>query len=287
METNIGAIRKNTMFDGTTIITFADTALLIGFLSLATLALTEKKFYVWKFLSLLGFFAGLIVSVTYQARGGWVTIPFMLVILGFLYMKTCRESLSTKKIFALCSVGILFCAVFLALPTVQHRIHMAQSDIENYSDNVNKDTSIGYRFQLYQTGLHIASNHFLLGVEQYKKTCLGAVPEVAAYVKTGAVSPWVLTTPHFHNDLLQQLVYRGAIGLLSMFLIYLLPFLLYLKHTKSTDKNYCFAFMGLLFTVSFFIAGQTEPFFRHQGFMNFYTIFTAFFLAAVLPKKVK
>jgi O-antigen ligase len=198
-----------------------------------------------------------------------------------MFFNTSDQKINIKKLFVLIALGVAFCMLFISLPTVQNRIQMAQSNITNYRENINKDTSIGYRFQLYQMGLHIVKHHFLIGIEQHKETYLGAVPEVRDYVKTGKVSKWVLRTSHFHNDLLQQFVYRGILGFLSVLFIFILPFLSYLKAVKKDKEKRIYAFMGMILTAVFFIAGQTEPFFRHQGLMNFYTIYTCFFLAAI------
>jgi O-antigen ligase len=276
--TDFGAIRDNTMFKGTTIITYADLSLLLAFLVLATLPMDSLRIKSMLILKAVAAFAGIFVSVMYEARGGWIAIPVLAAILLHQYFKTYALKFSIRNAFIVATLVVAVGAVFLALPKVHERVQMANSDIEQFYSGVNRDTSIGYRFQLYRMAIDIWQENWKFGIQK-RKGRLGNVPEIKEYIEQGKASDWILTTWHVHDEMLQQLLFKGIFGALSVLGLYLLPLIFYLKKIIKENSSNVYAHCGLMVVALFAIAGLTEPFFASISPVNLYVVLTALCMA--------
>jgi O-antigen ligase len=93
--------------------------------------------------------------------------------------------------------------------------------------------------------------------------------QMEALVATGQSQPFVLQFEHFHNDILQQLVYGGIVGLLAWLATLVVPFLFFLRQMRHPAVA-APALAGMLLTLCYFSFGLTEVIFWSVRAAMFY-----------------
>jgi O-antigen ligase len=155
----------------------------------------------------------------------------------------------------------------------QLRIHEAVSDLQQYSQAQNANTSLGIRFTLWYTGLNLVAQHPLLGWGS-----------MANYVRLSGDSAVIFQSfNHFHNELLDALVKRGLVGCLALLVIYCMPALLFYRQLKrGVESVKPLALAGLMLVFATVIFGLTQSFFSHSSGVMVYV-----FLLVILWAQVR
>jgi O-antigen ligase len=250
-----------------------DMALLLGVLSLLCINWIGRDNAFVKTLKILGFTAGLVVSILSSARGGWIAIPIFVGVYLYFQNKADfvrRFVMATVILVAIGIVGYLF------VEQIHQRLWMIYSDLSQFGSG-NIDTSIGVRLQLWKAALHLIAENPLLGVgaEGFARamdvlSASGFITPVAAYLGKGEV----------HNEILAQTVRFGVFGLISILAIYFVPFYLFVRAAKVGGRQQVVAsMMGMCVTLGFFVFGLTVETFDLKMTAAFYSLTVAVLLA--------
>jgi O-antigen ligase len=236
-------------------IQFGDIAMLFACLLLAGFSWARQHSNLMVAVFFLGIMSGIFASLLSGARGGWLALP---VAIGCFYI---ANGFYKNKI------QMLVCAFVLSGLAVgfyssqessflQMRIQDALSDLHQYTQAHNANTSLGIRFTLWQSGLDLVAQRPLLG--------WGSVENYLAI--TGDSSDVFQHFSHFHNEFLDAWVKRGLLGALALLALYLLPALAFYRQLKQSSihiKPYAWA--GLMLVLATLLFGLTQSFFCHAS----------------------
>jgi O-antigen ligase len=243
-------------------ITFGDIVLCMGLLCLAGMLDFSGRAAIWPG---LGALAGLTGSIATGTRGGWIAILLAIVLLmrhGHVLRGRLRKGL------ALLALALLVSTYFIPQTGARERIDQGISDVKQYLGGGETYTNVGIRFELWRGAAGVIERHPLLGA-----SAPTVKAEMEQLVAQGKVHPYVLDFDHFHNDILQALVFGGVIGLFAWSLTLLLPFLFFLKQMqKEKCARNAPALAGMLLVLSYFSFGLTEVIFWSMRSNMFYAM---------------
>ncbi|BDD92190.1 exported protein [Pandoraea sp. NE5] len=254
---------------------FGDIALIFGVMSLMSLHWHRRDSLAIVALKLLGTGAGLFASLLTGSRGGWIALPVMLlIVLGYRF----KSAPLKWKVGAFVLLAAAATASYFTSSLVQERIVQAQFDIRNYEMG-NRDTSIGIRLQLWETGLReFARKPWTgLGANGYKL----AMPRLQA---AGELSSRAAQAGEgeMHNQMIAYAVDYGVFGWVSLMLVYLGPIGLFhcaMRSASSVRRRA--ALLGLCFVVAFWIFGLTVETFNLKSTVSTYVVIVAILAAIV------
>jgi len=216
-------------------------------------------------LSLLSFFLGSAAVIVSLSRGAWIAVPFLLVLLIFIWYR--QNSVSNKQLTGLLIIGIISISTASLSPQVQSRITEIKQDITSYE--INRMTSVGVRLTLWKTAITAIPSHPIMGfgLHNTKKV-------IIEYVNDVQLKEHLQQFGHFHNEYLTTLVAKGGIGIISLFASLIYPCFLFYRYLLF-PQSYFFSSLVLLLCTGYAFFGLTNLAFGH-GIMN---TFFVFFLA--------
>jgi O-antigen ligase len=255
---------------GINAILFGDISILLGFMS--AISYTHfKKNKLGLFIPLIGFICGIGASLLSQSRGGWIAIPVLiLVVIFYLYYQKKINKHQVIYIFIVSIVGI-FLALYAGWDLIGHRIELAIHQFDSYSlpGNTNIHTSVGARLEIWKGAILLISDYPVLGAG------MGGWQDVFA---TQASEGRMLDTSYYtniHNQILQDGVDKGLIGILSYIAINVYLFYYFLSNITKKSHNHEMHLVGLLLVVGYFIFGLTNVVFTHGVFNTFFVAILA------------
>lgn len=252
-------------------IQFGDIAMLFACLLLAGFSWAKQYSRLMIIIFVLGAASGIFASLLSGARGGWLALPFAL---GLFYIANNFHK-NTKQSFVFVAALVCLVAVvyqFQQSGFLQMRIQEAMSDLQQYTQVQNANTSLGIRFTLWHTGLNLFAQHPLVGWGS-----------VANYVSiTGDSSDIFQRFNHFHNEFLDAMVKRGLVGGLALLMIYGLPaFVFYRQLQQCAAQVKPLALAGLMLVLATLIFGLTQSFFSHSSGVMVYVFMLVILWAQV------
>jgi O-antigen ligase len=246
-------------------ITYGDIVLCMGLMCLAGTLDFAGRAAIWPG---LGALAGLTGSVATGTRGGWIAIALSVVLLvkyGHVLRGRFRKGL------ALAVLALLISTYFIPQTGARERIHQGIADVHAYFGGGNTYTNVGVRLEMWHAAATLIERRPLLGASP-----LVVRQEMIELVATGKAQPYVLEFEHFHNDMLQALVFGGVVGLLVWGGTLLMPFLFFLRilktHESASAGTIAPALAGMLLTLSYFSFGLTEVIFWSVRSCMFYAL---------------
>jgi O-antigen ligase len=259
-------------------IMFGDTGMMLGMLSfVASAFFLSHKRYVWLTLSLLGGLCGIGASVLSASRGGWVALP----LIGFFLFWQCRFLLSKKTwiVTAIISVSLLVAVVLIPQTGVKQRINETIDNVIQYDDGINKETSVGLRFEMWKAAFYMFEDSPVLGMGKHS-----SVVEKKRLLDEGLIDPAALKYGHAHNEFINALGYRGVVGLAFLLVVYLVPLRLFLKKMYQYRDNWnikSYAMAGALVPMCYMDFGLSQVMFSHNIGVMMYAFPIVYFWAAV------
>ncbi|WP_421856272.1 O-antigen ligase family protein [Marinomonas sp.] len=259
-------------------IMFGDTGMLLGMLSFASsIYFLSHKRYFWLVLSLIAGGCGVGASVLSASRGGWVALP----LIGFFLYWQSRFLFKRRTWFFL---GIVTClliisAVLIPQTGVKERIDEAFGDISHYASGVNKDTSVGLRFEMWKAAFYMFQESPVLGAGMHS-----SIVVKKELLDEGLVIPEALAYDHAHNEYINALGYRGIVGLAFLLLVYLVPLRLFLKKMDQYKEDWnikSYAMAGALVPMCYMDFGLSQVMFAHNIGVMMYAFPIVYFWAAV------
>lgn len=257
----------------THVIQFGNLSMLMGILCLAGLgwAWVQPRRMPWLALLLVGALMGILGSLFSGSRGGWIGLPFVLLV---LYRGYGRQLPSMLKIGALLAVvigGLLM--YFLPQTGVQLRVHEAFNDVELYISDGNPVTSVGARFEMWKGASQLILEKPFTGWGEN-----GYKHGMQALADKGVVDEVATIYGHAHNEFIDAFAKRGMVGLAVLLALYLVPMRLFARQMTAENLELrSLAVAGVLLPVAFIDFGLTQVFLTHNSGVMMYA-----FLLAVL-----
>ena len=250
-------------------ILFGDISVLLAFASLISWS-HFKSNKILRILPILGFVLGLLASVNSLARGSWVAIPLLtIVVMYYLYIH-----LENKKRLIIPLVAIIIVLAgtsFVGWGKIEPRVTIAVKEFQEYFAGESYQTSVGYRLETYKGALLVLKENPLYGVGVGHRA--KAFDDLESRGLLRDLS-YILNT---HNQILEDGIHKGIIGIVSyLALMFFLLIHFYKRLTKSPTHA-----VGLILMVGFAAFGLTNITFTHGTFNTF---FIAMVTIALLPK---
>ena len=253
-----------------------DISMSLGILSLIiALYAYQKREMKLTVLSVIGGLCGIVGSLLSTARGGWVALPILLIVILWIY----RHSLSKRffltffGIIAVASVGIS------QMPNnrIMERINVAQKDIQLYLDKNNGNTSLGARFEMWKSAIAMAKEKPLFGWG-----IQGATEKRKQETKEKIATSNIGQFTHAHNQYLDDLSKRGIVGLLALLAVLFIPLRSFMKNLKTANNEIkLIATLGVAHILSVMIYGLSQGFLVHNSGTIFYFFLTIVFYTAI------
>lgn len=236
-------------------------ALLLGFLALAGMgwASTQRYKWAWYLFLLLALILGLAASLLSQTRGGWIAIPFLLL-LAYRGLSTHFKWRQVGWGALLLTLAVVFLYLLPHSP-VKERVDLAFDEVMAYYQTGDAVSSVGARLEMWRGGLLIAAEHPWLGVGEQ-----GYQQQKLMLIEVGQLDGFVEQFAHLHNQFLERLVKFGVVGLLALLVLYFLPlrvFLSYFNHPNLSVRSYAVA--GGVVGVSYIDFSLTEAFLAYNS----------------------
>lgn len=213
---------------------------------------------------LFGIF-GVLASLLSFARGGWVGIPILLLILIFLY----RHLLSNKLLLL---GGITFLCIISVVLTVNNkfvnRLSEAQYELKLYLSGDDKVSSIGERLDMWKIGSKAFLEHPISGwslkeLDYYKKDLSDK----------NIVTKASISFSHLHNQFIDESVKKGIVGGVAILGVFFLPLYVFYTKQKNKQNNKRIKFittLGIVHILSTMSYCVTQAFISHNSGNIFY-----------------
>src|SRR5471030_2034748 len=176
----------------------------------------------------LGALAGVVGSIATGTRGGWIAILFAIAL--FLQYGHFVRGKSIKAM-ALLVLVLLAGSWYIPQTGARARIYEGVNDVETYVNGGSVFTHMGIRFELWKGATMLIARHPWGGA-----TLPEVRAELAGLVAERQLDPVVTIMPHFHNDVLQELVFSGIPGLLVWASTLLMPLLFFLRILRTHES---------------------------------------------------
>ena len=219
---------------------------------------------------------GLLGFMATQTRGGWLAVPFFIVI-GLVLAS---GKVSPRKLVLPALIAVLIASAVLASSSVM-RLRFSQA-ITQTADCIERPLTISSecgRIQLWHVAWLMFKADPLFGggsTQSFR-------PMVEHYWRQGIVSDFTHAQGFGepHSDMMYSLASHGLLGLASLLLMYLMPAWIFAKRlsAKVAAPARVAAAMGLVVCVGFFVFGWTELILRTLRTLSFYAVSIAWLLA--------
>ncbi len=259
-------------------LTFGRLTLTFGLLLLFTInTFSKEKWYLITFKLICVAIAGYL-SVKSGSRTGWMALPFVLVLLLWLYGPK-------NKIKATFAALILSMAAYTILysvsPTVQNRTHEAIADLYSYKlHELNGESSLGERISFARMGWYYFELNPMAGWGHDGYKVHYDDPEISVYADQN-------TRHHpaegglFHNELTTNMVAFGIWGVIYTCLLFFVPLVLFISTWRKKNNIHICAF-GIAYVICELVSSVSTEVFALKFTASFYAIFISCLCASVL-----
>jgi O-antigen ligase len=244
-------------------IPFGNFALLFGVLSiLLTFPEKEGGYSGWpKWVGVGGFSAGIFTSVASGTRGGWVAIPFfMLIIWAFWGPK--RKSTSYAVLMA---ILVAIPLVAYLTPAISDRLAVGIAEAHSYLSRTSRwaageaTSSIGIRLDMWTAGLEafLSAPAFGLGFAGFNDF-------LHHRIEMGLSHSDLETTEfkHLHCEIVTTAAKIGLMGLFALAILWVGGIRWFLRDvTKNTSDGKMFRVMGLITFTAMIAYSMTDSMF--------------------------
>ena len=241
-----------------------DMAMSLGLFSfsIAFYSLDVKKSKLALFSVGCGIF-GVLASILSFARGGWISAPFIVITLLFLY----RYLLSRKVLIGLSLILCFGGALLMMNNQFTGRISDAKYQLDVYLSGYNKVSSVGERLDMWKIGSkafleHPVSGWSLKELDYYKKDL----------ADKDVVTKASISFSHLHNQFIDELVKKGIVGGIAILSVFIIPlYLFYRNAVGQLNKRIKFiSILGIVHVLSMIIYCMSQSFLAHNSGNIFY-----------------
>jgi (heptosyl)LPS beta-1,4-glucosyltransferase len=261
-------------------IIFGDLALAMGVMVLAGLGWFKERARWQVILPILAALLGLLASALSQARGGWVAIPFLVLV--FVWYARARIPVWQRWAAVAILLATMALVYFIPATGVQKTMERTTTNLTAYFqsdiDDPARSTSVGTRLEMWQAAWRIYLEHPLLGVGwgHYKEA---AKILIDAGLRNRSAAAW----GHPHNQFFAAMAGGGSVALIGILLLFLVPakgFADVIKRAKTPDAQRL-ALVGLLLIVAYMAFGFSEAILERVNPVSFFAFYLAVIFAAI------
>ena len=250
-------------------ILFGDISVLLAFASLMSWG-HFKSNRILRILPILAFILGLMASFNSLARGSWIAIPpLTMVVMYYIY-----TNLENKKrlIIPLVTISIALAGTsIVGWGKVEPRVNLAVKEAQEYFAGDSYQTSVGYRLETYKGALLVLKENPVYGVG------VGHRDEAFENLEERGLLRDLNYILNAHNQILEEGIDKGMLGIASYLAFMLFLLIHFYKRLINSPTNG----LGLMLIVGFAAFGVTNITFTHGTFNTFFIAMVAIVL---LPK---
>ena len=237
-----------------------------------------KKEYKSALFGIISLILAVSTSALSGARGGWIGFPIVFFIVLVLY----RKYINKKLILSLFIITTLGFSTLLSSSKfgIEQRYNEAKSDIINYFEESNKDTSLGARFDMWENALVAIKEapifgHGSEGYNQFRDR----------QVRSGQMAKTTLGFKSLHNQYLESWVKRGVIGFIGLIFVILIPLFFFIKNLNNENLEIkCITILGITHIISHLFFFTSQSFLAHNSGNIFY-FFTFLIFYCLIKRK--
>ena len=238
----------------------------------------------------LGAACGLLASVASGSRGGWITLPLLLLLGLWLSRPVHDGPPPAHRGWRALLVTVGVCVLLALLPGVQKRAEKAADEYQRQEQRQD-DSSIGLRLAFWRQAWADGLAQPWVGVGQS-----GYERRQRAAVDRGDMPPQAVLFNHAHNEWLDMFAKRGLLGVAGLLLFYAVPGLLFWRRLRSgadglapPDAPACHAaaLCGLITVLGLAGFGMTQVMFAHNNGNMMYLLCVSLYLSVCTPRPAR
>ncbi len=247
-------------------------SIIMGLMCLASIEETDSV--ALKLYKLSGLGLGVTMSILSQSRAGWVAAVALIVIWLFIN----RKHLSLKKI-ALCSLLTIAAVItlYLTVNTFQSRIDTAISEVINWGNKTQTESSTGYRLTMWKMTAYFFSLSPWVGYGEYTTLPIVGDPFIQSFADSESIKTIQCCGPH--NEIAAHILRSGSLGITALLATYFLPTYIFIRSKAHQSKS-----MGIILCTGIFICGLGTEMLGLKISYTFYALLLAGLLATTLWK---
>ena len=257
---------------------FGSLSLTFGLLSLASIKVHKKYSTLLTLYKLIGFCAGLYLSIASGSRTGWLALP--VVALLWIYFEQTKFRMFTKFTFFLGLIFLVLSTYFFSA-TVHQRTVAAANEVINYHwDTPNVETSVGARISFARMAIFLLEKKPLSG---WGDGGFETVINDPALNFSATTTKRLALNAGFHNDITANMVRSGIWGLIATLALFLVPAIFFMRNMLSCHKNQSnVAFLAMTFLICQFTSSLSMEIFNLRYSASFYGLMIAAFSGQIL-----
>jgi O-antigen ligase len=274
-------VSRVTAFDNP--IHYGNGAMAMALLAMAAIGWAMKQNYRFFWIALLfgGFVGGMYASLMSATRSGWVAIP--IIVLTGLYVYW--QPLLRRKVLSLVLLMVVVVGVgsVSQVDLVERRAAVAIDEFVDYYEENRNDTSVGLRLDMWKAGWLAFQENLLIGVGP-----AGTDAVVDKLVLSEEIHPAVQNFRHLHNQYIDNLARYGLIGLICYLLLLAVPFVLFLKKTRSDVTSVqALALGGCFFVELHAVVNLTQSMLERNIGVMMFALMIVFIWGAIRGEEVR
>jgi O-antigen ligase len=249
-------------------ILFGGISVLLAFASLMSWSHFKSHTFL-RILPILAFILGLLASFNSLARGSWLAIPpLAMVLMYYIYIHLDNKKQLVIPLVAL-SIALAGTSV-VGWGKIEPRVNLAVKEVQAYFAGESYQTSVGYRLETYNGALLVLKENPIYGVG------VGHRAEAFANLEARGLMRDLSMINNAHNQIFEDGIDKGLTGIAS----YLALMIFLLRHFYQRLPNSPMDAVGLMLIVGFATFGLTNITFTHG---TFNTLFIAMVAIGLLP----
>lgn len=247
-------------------------SIIMGLMCLASIEETDSV--ALKLYKLSGLGLGVTMSILSQSRAGWVAAVALIVIWLFIS----RKHLSPKKLALYCLLSIAaLIALYMTVNTFQSRIDTAISEVINWRNNTQTESSTGYRLTMWKMTAYFFSLSPWVGYGEYTTLPIVGDPFIQSFADSESIKTIQCCGPH--NEIAAHILRSGSLGITALLATYFLPTYIFIRSKAHQSKS-----MGIILCTGIFICGLGTEMLGLKISYTFYALLLAGLLATTLWK---
>jgi len=253
---------------------YGNISLVLAVIPLVAMLVVRNKPFSFKLFLIAASVLGVVACFLTQSRGALLSIPVLSFLCGiYLY-----RAGAPKFLMALVVGAVLIVAV----ASQQERVQRSSTSINLYLQG-DSGSALGARLDMFKVaGILIKERPFWgYGLNSYsplateiRKNTPGMNHEVGLWANP-------------HNEVLQVMVEKGVIGLITLLFLFAAPGYFFLQALNSADDSVAgqqikfYAMSGLSLLVVYSVAGQSVALFEHDVFNHFFALVVLLFASQI------
>ena len=250
------------------------------------LTLNNKSHVCVNILKVLGAAFGIYLSIKAESRGGWATLPFMILTWLVIQIKSNKSQPNqlAKHFLIITSVLISFIiaagCLMIFNQTINNRLSQIVYEISTWFIDPLIYTSAGSRMSMWVTSFHLIMENWV-GYGELEIKQVAANHSQYSGIHQHGFKDLIQAGPH--SDFLSKGLSFGLLGIVSYLALIFIPFLLFFKNTDARNHDIKkAASIGLLYTTGVFIAGLFNEALSLKYLCSFYGLMIACLAAQIL-----